>query len=633
MCTSAKSEVAHRVFVAAMGQGASASGLDAGRQAGNANHVYKCLVLGETGSGKTSFMNLLCNLKAVLELGKSKNLEKKSLRRFEEESRTEAAKMIAGKSRTKLAHAYSIPAIPGLAWEITLIDTPGFGDTEGLEEDKKHVSKINQAIEQLGSINCIVLVINGRVARATSNFKYVIANVMSILPKEILSQIVVVFTNCTSMRQVNMELEAVHTAVGFAIPQEYMLPLENPVASVPKLFSQNFSQTVLEREMKCLKSEIVATSQMLHEFFEQISRFRAIPTNLFKEMFEVKSNIEKEAISLNTQLQYLNQQKTKLKNAEEALKSAEDTKKLYENFTEEREEERWVPDNSRSGQHNMICTVPGCHKNCHLDCKIEMGFDKVDVFKDCECFHWKAKKTIKIQTEAHRSDVLCQVCDKEFNIVDTEQDIQRSTETRVASDNNFTVNGVTVYGQPMERTWLNKRFCTTAVGDKNTSVKDIRQASLPYEVSLWDWSNVEKGTGMVCNKCNHRLSEHSHQTTQWTQIKEKKVIIDKVTQDKFQQMSNDVEKKEALKEDLDQQVAKLADEEQEVKQKLKANLSRFGELSGKSSYIGLLNEQQCYIDQLRQVAVQEANMDMVNHLTEQLQTIETLKQATTAVAS
>lgn len=616
-----------------MGQGASGNGLDAGRQAGNNNHVYKCLVLGETGSGKTSFMNLLCNLKAVLELGKSQTLQKRSLRQFEKESKTEAAKMMAGKSRTKLAHAYIIPAIPGLAWEITLIDTPGFGDTEGLEEDKKHVSKINQAIEQLGSINCIVLVMNGRMARATSNFKYVIANVMSILPKEILSQIVVVFTNCTSMRQVNMELAAIHTAVGFDIPQKYMLPLENPVASVPKLFAQNFDPDVLEQEMSSLKSEIVATSQMLQTFFDRISEFRAVPTNLFKEMFEVKSNIEKEAISLNTQLQYLNNQKTKLRNAEDELKRAEDHKQIYANFTQEREEERWVPVPSHSGQHNMICTVPGCHSNCHLACKIEMGFDKVDVFKDCECFHWKVKKTIKIQTEANRSDVLCQVCDRQFVIVDAEQDIKHRTESRIASDNNFTVNGVTVCGQPMERTWLNKRFGTTAVGDENTSVKDIREASLPYEVSLWDWSNVEKGTGMVCNTCGHTLSEHSHQTTQWKKIKETKVIIDKQTQKKFQQMSNDVDQKEALKQELDQQVAKLEKEEQHVKQQLKANLSRFGELSGKSSYIGLLNEQQCYIDQLLQVAVHEGNTDMVKHLTEQLQTIDTLKQATTAVAS
>jgi len=276
----------------------------------------------------------------------------------------------------------------------------------------------------------------------------------------------------------------------------------------------------------------------------------------------------------------------------------------------------------------MICQVKGCNTNCHVDCKIPMGFEKVDVFKDCECFHWKVPKTIKVEAESHRTDLLCKVCDSELTFVDTEQGMKKYKETRVISRENFTINGVTVCGEPIEKTWLNPRFGSEAEMDAGWSVKRIRETPVPFQVNFSDWSNVEKGTGMLCKKCNHPLNEHVHQTTQWKKIREKKVIIDEHTKKKYENASSEVEGRKLLKDELDKKVELLAKEEKEVKEKLATNLNCFRELSGRSSYIGLLNEQKNYIKQLLKVASQEDNADMVSHLKEQLGMIETLKEAT-----
>ena len=41
---------------------------------------------------------------------------------------------------------------------LLLGDTPGTGDTKGLESDKTNISKIKDHIKSLGGVNCIMIV-------------------------------------------------------------------------------------------------------------------------------------------------------------------------------------------------------------------------------------------------------------------------------------------------------------------------------------------------------------------------------------------------------------------------------------------------------------------------------------------
>jgi len=61
----------------------------------------------------------------------------------------------AATSKTSLAVKYAIKI--GNA-EFTIIDTPGFGDTRGFDQDKKNVEKIKQAVLDEGGINCICVI-------------------------------------------------------------------------------------------------------------------------------------------------------------------------------------------------------------------------------------------------------------------------------------------------------------------------------------------------------------------------------------------------------------------------------------------------------------------------------------------
>jgi hypothetical protein len=52
--------------------------------------------------------------------------------------------------------------------EITVIDTPGFGDSRGMDVDAEHFEKIKKTVLDEGGINCVCVIQNGREARIST---------------------------------------------------------------------------------------------------------------------------------------------------------------------------------------------------------------------------------------------------------------------------------------------------------------------------------------------------------------------------------------------------------------------------------------------------------------------------------
>ncbi len=98
---------------------------------------YKMLLTGETGAGKTSFLNLLCNCGMVQALGCK--FDEDGLSRFEQfnDIKMENAKSLSMESKTTGAKLYEAEL-----GELK-VDTPGFGDSRGIDQDKKNAKGNN----------------------------------------------------------------------------------------------------------------------------------------------------------------------------------------------------------------------------------------------------------------------------------------------------------------------------------------------------------------------------------------------------------------------------------------------------------------------------------------------------------
>ena len=76
-----------------------------------------------------------------------------------------------------------------------LIDTPGFGDTEGIEKDNELVKMISAKFKKdIDCIHSVLFVMKASTTRVTSYQQYVFQSVMDLFDKQIAPNFVFIFT-------------------------------------------------------------------------------------------------------------------------------------------------------------------------------------------------------------------------------------------------------------------------------------------------------------------------------------------------------------------------------------------------------------------------------------------------------
>ena len=158
-------------------------------------HKKVILLLGATGSGKTSLINAMFNY--IVDVRWSDEYRLKLI-----DEKTVGQETNQAKSQTAWITSYTIHhsktfTIP---YTLTVIDTPGFADTSGIMKDKKIINQLRLFFETGGysgidRIDAVGFVANSTLPRLTPTQRYIMDSILSLFGKNIEENIFVLFTN------------------------------------------------------------------------------------------------------------------------------------------------------------------------------------------------------------------------------------------------------------------------------------------------------------------------------------------------------------------------------------------------------------------------------------------------------
>ena len=148
------------------------------------------MMVGATGSGKTTLINGLFNY--IFDVKWEDNFR---LKLIEDNVLNQAG------SVTKYISSYTIHHQEGFKVDhtITVIDTPGFGDTQGIKRDQEITKQIKTFFTTAGpngidKLDAVAFVANSSLARLTLSQKYIFESILAIFGKDIASCIILLLT-------------------------------------------------------------------------------------------------------------------------------------------------------------------------------------------------------------------------------------------------------------------------------------------------------------------------------------------------------------------------------------------------------------------------------------------------------
>ena len=150
------------------------------------------MVLGATGAGKSTTINGMINY--ILGVQWEDDFRFKLIT-------DEAGGKSQTHSQTQEITAYTLHRMEGsmVPYTLTIIDTPGFGDTRGLERDREITAQINEFFSIPGSngidhLDGIGFVTQASLARLTPTQQYIFDSILSTFGKNIASNIFMMVT-------------------------------------------------------------------------------------------------------------------------------------------------------------------------------------------------------------------------------------------------------------------------------------------------------------------------------------------------------------------------------------------------------------------------------------------------------
>ncbi|XP_067392520.1 uncharacterized protein [Emydura macquarii macquarii] len=295
------------------------------RQAGKQNLLVPnkvIMVMGAIGSGKTTLINGMINY--VLGVQWEDEFRFKLIHEITNRSQAQ--------SQTSAVTAYEVNYKEGfqVPYSLTIIDTPGFGDTRGIDHDKEITRQIREFFSTTGAIDhidAICIVVQSSLARLTHAQKYVFDSVLSIFGKDIKDNIQILITFADG--QTPPVLEAI---------KESDVPCSKDVQGMPVHFKFNNSALFASNAGTAAGSFTFDEmfwkmgAMSMKTFFDSLGNLETKSLTLTKEVLRERKALETAVEALQPQIKAGLMKLEELRKTQEALEQHRDDMEANKDF-------------------------------------------------------------------------------------------------------------------------------------------------------------------------------------------------------------------------------------------------------------------------------------------------------------
>jgi predicted GTPase len=326
---------------------------------GNPQNYFRektILVVGATGTGKTTFLNSMANYLYGVELED----------KFRLKIVTQADEGPEGsQSKTKHVSAYCFNGTK-LFYRLMVIDTPGYGDTDGLAADKRTTGLIKNLFENRGKhgidrLDAVCIVVKASDSRLTAQQRHSLISVLQLFAKDIAPNLFITATFCDNSEP---PVKACLRDADIDFSKFFKFNNSTVFKDCQEKSEQDFHEFLWKKGETSFK-----------EFFSALQSTNPVSLTLSAEVLQKRCQLETLVMDLHTTIKLGISQLEQMRLESQIMDSFETQIKANESFSYTIRQQKIVQEDiSGKGIHTTTCMT--CNFTCHRSCIYAENKDK-----------------------------------------------------------------------------------------------------------------------------------------------------------------------------------------------------------------------------------------------------------------
>ena len=315
------------------------------------------LVVGETGSGKTTWINAALN--HILDVKHTDNFRFKLV--IEENASHQEL------SQTQNINIYTIQPEEGckIDFALTLIDTPGFGDPEGIDKDQAVGQQLLSVFDPqngfVDHLDAIGFVANGTRPRLTQQQQYIFSSVLDLFGSDVSENIFVLFT--FSGKNTPLTMSCVRKT---HMPHKAMFKFDNGSVFGNEQAAQNPESSDEDEWEGYEAMAYKMTMKNFKKFFANVSTAPAKSLDLTVDVLTEREELRNKVKRLEDLVQSYLSRIDEMMDAAAAVSVWDIEIESHKNYTKETERHVTKEVARYFFQRSLICIE--CKHTCHMNC-------------------------------------------------------------------------------------------------------------------------------------------------------------------------------------------------------------------------------------------------------------------------